>query len=196
MTAGREWNGGPCEIEIPRRPMKTKIVMMAALLVAACDKVETVEKPARSAEAQAKESLDTGELHRLAGDAVRKVQFACLLDGIRSDARETLKRQVGAGAAQVAKMDFDSKDEQAKKANEASQAALDALIAEEDRLSKAGLKWEGAIYSNVIQSYETEARNLRRSYELAEIRRNVGTLHSDWLAFLKVTIEQIRDGDY
>jgi hypothetical protein len=178
--------------------MKTKLMMMVALGLAmsGCEKPESIVQDTKPSKAQVKESVDPAELHRLAHAALRRAQSACLLDAIRSDARETLKRQVGAGAAHLAKMEFDDKEVSAKEANAASRAAMAALVAEEDRLSKAGFQWEGALYSNVIQSYETEARNMWRKYELARIRGNTGTLHSDWLAFLKVTIEQIQNGDY
>lgn len=180
--------------------MKARLLLSLALLLTGCGD-EKVPNPRRASsstnrEAGAPVPPSTDDLNRFAARFLRTSQHAVLAAAMEHNARENLRSQLTPGGAEVAKLEYARAQQSAKDAGVNRDSALKALVAEEDRLAKAGLKWDEGVYSNVILAYEDEAKRMRREYELASIRGHTGDLHARWLDFLSVTIEQIRSGEY
>ena len=86
--------------------------------------------------------------------------------------------------------------EDAEKAKAKESRALETLENHEKKLKEKGFKWEAASYTAALGNYQFEARQKLNAHRFATTTAESTRLHGEWLAFLRVTLEQIKSGEY
>lgn len=157
----------------------------------------TAPLPTASSSKEPEAVPDLAQLERLARRYLYASQAYELTSGIDATARESLRDALTPGAAALEEMNYKKSQARVEQDRQALVDARAALGQEEERIRSSGLEWAEASYLDAIDAYASEARQKRREYDQLRMRRlSSRDAHAAWLAFLKVSLDQIKSGDY